>query len=39
MKAIWIIFGLVVVVYGGFLLLKNTLFAREYTIVKVQYDS
>lgn len=39
LKAIWIVFGVFVVVYGWFLLLKNTLLAPENIITVVQYDS
>jgi hypothetical protein len=39
LKMVWIIFGIFVVVYGSFLLLKNTLFAQQYVITKVQYDT
>jgi hypothetical protein len=38
LKTIWIMFGIFVLIYGSFLLLKNTLFAQEYTITKVQYN-
>ena len=37
LKTIWIIFGIFVLVYWSFLLLKNTLFAQKYTITTVQY--
>lgn len=39
LKTVWIIFAIFVFIYGSFLLLKNTLFAQEYTITIVQYDS
>ncbi|MCX6823324.1 MAG: hypothetical protein NTX91_05045 [candidate division SR1 bacterium] len=38
LKTIWIIFGIFVLIYGSFLLLKNTLFDQEYTITKVFYN-
>ena len=38
-KNVWIVFGVFVLVYGSFLLLKNTLFAAEYTITTVKYNS
>ena len=38
-KNVWIIFGIFVLIYGSFLLLKNTLFAAEYTITTVKYNS
>ena len=37
-KTIWLIFWIFVLIYGSFLLLKNTLFAQEYTITTVQYN-
>ncbi len=39
LKAIWIIFGIFVLVYWAFLLLKNTLLAPENIITSIQYDS
>ncbi|MFA7717480.1 MAG: hypothetical protein WC875_02095 [Candidatus Absconditabacterales bacterium] len=39
LKTIWIIFIVFVLIYGGFLLLKNTLFAKQYTIDTINYDS
>lgn len=36
---IWIVFWVFVVVYGSFLLLKNTLFDTQYVITQVTYDS
>lgn len=38
-KIIRIIFIVFVLIYWGFLLFKNTLFAHEYTIKRVMYDS
>jgi len=38
-KNVWIVFGVFVLIYGSFLLLKNTLFASEYTITTVKYNS
>ena len=39
MKVIWIVFGIFVLVYGSFLLLKNTIFNTKYVITQVNYDS
>lgn len=38
-KIIWIAFILFAVVYGGFLLLKNSIFDHQYVIKRVMYDS
>ena len=37
LKTIWIIFISVTLMYGGFLLLKGTLFNKQYVITRVQY--
>ncbi|MEI8091860.1 MAG: hypothetical protein WCG98_06690 [bacterium] len=39
LKILRIILILFAVVYGGFLLLKSTLFAKEYTIAHVNFTS
>jgi len=38
-KIIWIIFIIFALIYGGFLLLKNSIFNHQYTIKRVLYDS
>lgn len=38
-KIIWLIFWLFALVYGSFLILKNTIFDTQYTIKNVIYDS
>lgn len=38
-KIIWAIFGIFALIYGGFLLLRNTIFDTQYTIKRVVYDS
>lgn len=38
-KIIWAIFIIFALIYGGFLLLKNSIFDHQYTIKRVQYDS
>ena len=39
LKNVRIVFGIFVLIYGSFLLLKDTLFAPEYTITIVRYNS
>lgn len=38
-KIVWIIFIIFALIYWSFLLLKNTIFAHEYTIKRIQFDS
>lgn len=37
LKVLWTIFIIFTLIYGGFLLFQNTLFAQSYVITKVQY--
>lgn len=37
LRAIWIVFGTLVGIYGIFLAIKYTLFVPEYTVTKVDY--